>query len=74
MTLAKNNPIDLMRNDPDFRAAMWNTAGRVLVKQGRSIRLRDGVLPFWTALYTVDAWSIVDDTLVIELRGSADYG
>lgn len=71
METAKNNPIDLMRNDPDFRAAVWNTDSWALVKNARTVRLDNGVMPFWCVLHTVESWSVEGGCLIIRLQGAS---
>nr|DAE63288.1 MAG TPA: hypothetical protein [Caudoviricetes sp.] len=70
MTLAKNNPLDLMWNDPDFRAAMWNTEKRRFIRGKCSVENSTGTMPAWTVFCRVLGWHIEDDTLVIELEGA----
>lgn len=70
MTVAKNNPYDLMGNDPDFLAAAVYADKKRFVLNGEAVE--DQYWPVWTMLHTVKAWHIEDKVLVINLGGDED--
>lgn len=70
MKTANNNPVDLLRNDPDFRAAAWNTEKRRFIRGKCSVENSTGTIPVWTVFCRVLGWHIEDDTLVVELEGA----
>lgn len=47
MKTANNNPVDLLRNDPDFRAAAWNTEKRRFIRGKCSAENSTGTMPVW---------------------------
>lgn len=53
MTVAKNNPYDLMGNDPDFLAAAVYADKKRFVLNGEAVE--DQYWPVWTMLHTVKA-------------------
>lgn len=67
MKVARNNPYDLMGNDPDFLAAAVYTDKKRFILNGEATE--DKYWPVWTMLHTVEAWHIEDKVLVIELKG-----
>lgn len=72
MTVAKNNPYDLLGNDPDFLAAAVYTDKKRFVLNGEAVE--DQHWPVWTMLHTVKAWHIEDKVLVIILGGEGENG
>lgn len=70
MKVAKNNPYELLGNDPDFLAAAVWANRKHFILNGEATE--DKGWPVWTMLHTVRAWHIEDDVLVIELGGKPD--
>ncbi len=67
MTGAKNNPYDLMGNDPDFLTAAVYAEKKRFILNGEAVE--DKYWPVWTMLHTVEAWHVEDKVLVIQLKG-----
>ena len=72
MAVEKNNPYDLMGNDPDFLAAAVYADKKRFILNGEETE--DKYWPVWTLLYTVEAWHIEGKVLVIERKGEDNDG